>query len=313
MRLRHIVSVVAILGALVVAWQFIAQADIPLLQPAGPIAAGEKHVMFLVVAFASIVVIPVFIMLFLFAWAFREGSGHAERSWLPDLERYGSYPELIWWAIPGIIMIILSVVSWQTSHSLDPYEPLSGTGAPLEIQVVALDWKWLFIYPAEGIATLDQLEIPVGRPVHFTLTADAPMNSLWIPQLGGQVMVMPGMSSQLWLRADREGVFDGYSANLSGEGFARMHFKTTAIPASDFDAWVAGVRAGSAALTPERYRQLREPGVSASPLTFAPVFDGLFGGVVASFMMPGMAAQEAIPDGMHDIDLATTSMADMPM
>jgi cytochrome o ubiquinol oxidase subunit 2 len=306
MRPTWIVTGSALIAAIAASYVFIAHTDIPVLMPAGPIAAGEKYVMVLVVGYAAIVVVPVWIMLFLFAWVFREGADTRAKMRFPDLDRYGSYPELVWWAIPAIIIGILSVVSWQTSHSLDPYEPIAG-GAPLEVQVVALDWKWLFIYPDQNVASTNELEIPVGRPVHFTLTADAPMNSFWIPQLGGQVMVMPGMTTQLWLRADREGVFDGYSANLSGEGFASMHFKTKAVSDADFDAWIAGVQPSSTALTHPLYHELRQPSSYDTPRTYAPVFQGLYGHVVSSFMIPGMSGHAA------EQDEERSATPDMPM
>jgi cytochrome o ubiquinol oxidase subunit 2 len=286
MRRQFLVNALALVALFAVLWIYGGQSDLPLINTAGPIAAGEREVMFLVVEYAAIIVIPVWIMLFLFAWVFREGADVRTRAQFPDLDRYGSIPELVWWSVPAIIIGILSVVSWQTSHSLDPYEPLTGHGTPLEVQVIALDWKWLFIYPAEGVATVNQLTIPVGRPIHFFLTADAPMNSFWIPQLAGQVMVMPGMSTQLWLRADREGVFDGYSANLSGEGFASMHFKTNAVPESDFDAWLMQAQASSTPLSTERYEELSSPSAPVPPAKFSPVVPGLYQGAIESFIMP---------------------------
>ena len=278
---------------IIAAWAYALHTNVPLLEPAGPIAAGEKRVMLLVVGLAAIVLIPVYIMLVGFSFAFREGNPHRWNA--PDIERFGAVPEIIWWFIPGIIIFILSIVSWHTSHTLDPYEPIVGSGVPLEVQVVALDWKWLFIYPEQGIATVNLLEIPVGRAIHFTLTADAPMNSFWIPQLGGQIMVMPGMTTQLSLLADRAGVFDGYSANISGDGFSGMHFRAIAVAPAAFDAWIAQVQASSTELSHARYHELRLPSSYVAPQTFTRVFPGLFEHIVSSYMIPHMQ-HPTVPD-----------------
>src|SRR5665213_829593 len=200
--------------------------DIPILDPKGPVALGERSVIYLTLALCAIVVIPVFVMLFTFAWKYRADNPKARVYHEPDWDHYNTAAEIIWWLVPGVIVVILSVVAWQSSHALDPYKPLIGSGAPITVEVVALDWKWLFIYPEEGIATVNMLEIPENSPIHFEITADAPMNSFWIPSLGGQIMAMPGMTTQLNLLASSIGTFNGVSANISGAGFAGMAFKT---------------------------------------------------------------------------------------
>lgn len=249
--------------------------------------------MFITAGLAAVVIIPVFILLFAFAWGFREGNHATEHLHLPDWDNFGRKAEILWWVIPVVIMSILSVVLWKTSHALDPYEAVSGTGDPLEVQVIALDWKWLFIYPSEGIATANQLTVPVGRPLHFVLTADAPMNSFWVPALGGQIMVMPGMTTQLWLRADTPGTYRGFSANLSGRGFSDMAFDVRALPPGEFEAWVMTTRRADAKpFDAAEYDALAKPSSLPAPLVFSPADTRIFGRVLDSYMMPGMSAQE---------------------
>lgn len=295
MRTPLIIGIVAVVAAGFASALYISHLDLPLLLPAGPVATGERDVMIMVVALAAIAVVPAYILLYLFAFMFREGNTAWEHWRLPEWDHYGRIAEIVWWLVPTLIMVALSFVAWETSHSLDPYQPIEGNGPPLEVQVVSLTWKWLFIYPAEDVALLNQLVIPVGRPVHFTLTADAPMNSFWIPALAGQVMVMPGMSTQLWLRADRAGTFDGWSGNLSGEGFASMRFDAAALLPADFDAWMTAAASSSQPLSDATYHVLSAPSSADPASAFSPVSPGLYGRVVESYMMAGMQNRESMP------------------
>ena len=190
--LRGVVIFVAITGVLALAAWYIHRTNIPVLEPRGTIAAHEKHLMLITVLLAGIVVLPVFGMLFAFAWRYREGNARKAK-YSPELAGNRA-AETVWWLIPSIIILILSVVAWNSSHALDPYEPIASNVKPLNVEVVAMDWKWLFIYPDQRVASVNSLEIPVNTPVNFTITADAPMNSFWIPQLGGQIYAMPGMN-----------------------------------------------------------------------------------------------------------------------
>ena len=190
--------------------------------------------------------------------------------------------ELIWWAIPFEIVLILGALTWTSTHELDPPKPLPG-GAPLVVQVVALDWKWLFIYPEEEIATVNYVRLVVDRPVRFEITADAPMNSFWIPELGGQIYAMTGMVTALNLMASREGQFIGKSANYSGVGFAQMKFTAEAVSQESFDTWVQEVKASPDTLSWSEYETLAEPSVANRPMYYGLVEPNLHAMIVSKF------------------------------
>jgi cytochrome o ubiquinol oxidase subunit 2 len=260
------------------------------LNPQGAVGLAERGLMLHAVLFMLIVAVPVYALLFFFAWQYR--AGNAKANYTPDWE-HAKLDELIWWAIPFEIVLVLGALTWTSTHELDPRIPLEG-GEPMVVQVVALDWKWLFIYPEQGIAAVNYLEIPVGRPVRFEITADAPMNAFWIPQLGGQIYAMTGMATTLNLVADSPGVYAGGSSNYSGEGFAHMKFGAHAVPQAEFDAWVAATRRGKSALNQASYAELAKASVEAEPVYYGSVEPGLFGAIVAKFMpaMPGHADME---------------------
>lgn len=250
------------------------------LDPKGVIALGERELMVNAVFFMLIVAVPVYVLLFFFAWRYRAGNKKAR--YAPNWE-HGKLDELIWWAVPFEIVLVLGALTWTSTHRLDPRAPLEG-GAPLVVQVVALDWKWLFIYPEEHIATVNYAQIPVGRPVRFDITADAPMNSFWVPELGGQIYAMTGMVAPLNLMASEEGFFEGGSANYSGPGFAHMKFAVEAAPEGEFERWAAGVRASSKTLDQRAYEELARPTVAEKPAYYARVDEGLYSGIVGKFM-----------------------------
>jgi cytochrome o ubiquinol oxidase subunit 2 len=168
--------------------------------------------------------------------------------------------EFIWWAIPFEVVLVLGALTWSSTHALDPEKLLTSAQPPLTVQVVALPWKWLFIYPEEGIASVNELTIPTNRPVTFQITADAPMNSFWIPALGGQMYAMTGMTTNLNLMASESGTYVGKSANYSGEGFAHMNFAVRAVSPNEFATWVTQTRTAPASLTETSYRALAAPG-----------------------------------------------------
>ena len=231
----------------------------PLLQTRGEIANRQRDLLVFATALALMVLVPVYFMIFSFAWRYR--AGH-KQDYKPEWDTHKGY-EALWWGIPIAIISVLAVVTWVTSHSLDPFKPLASSQKPLQVQVVALQWKWLFIYPEQNVASVNEVAFPAGRPVEFTMTSDAPMNSFWIPQLAGQIYVMSGMSTKLHVSADTTGVYEGMSSNISGKGFADMKFKARAMTVRDFDAWVDHARATGEHLTQASYEVLAKPKTSA--------------------------------------------------
>ncbi len=278
----------AVTGA--VGW-FVGSHNIAILDPKGTIALQEKNLIILALGLSLIVVIPVFILVFGFAWRYREDNHKAKYS--PNLD-HNVVAETIWWLVPSALILVLAVITWRSSHSLDPYKPLVSSVAPITIQVVALDWKWLFIYPQEDVATVGYFRIPDSTPVNFEITADAPMNSFWIPQLGGQIYAMPGMSTQLHLEADAPGSYDGSSANISGSGFSGMTFTAQSSSMSDYEAWLASAVRSPQQLTVAAYSQLAKPSKDTAMATYSGVASGLYNGILGKYMpggmmMPGMS------------------------
>jgi cytochrome o ubiquinol oxidase subunit 2 len=244
-----------------------------ILDPQGPIAAAEKLLMINSTAIMLVVVVPVIVATLAFAWWYRASNARASRS--PD-ESYEGRLEFVLWSIPALIVILLGGVIWISAHQLDPRAPIPAKSDPLRVDVVALDWKWLFVYPEQGVAAVNQLVIPVGTPVHFRLTSATVMNSFFIPQLGSQIYTMGGMTTRLNLLADRPGEFPGFSANFSGDGFSEMRFITKVAPAGDFNAWVEKVRGAGSALDDAAYAELAKPSQAVPPTTYRSVEPKLF-------------------------------------
>jgi cytochrome o ubiquinol oxidase subunit 2 len=281
------IAVLLIVGMVVYAAMHFS--SIPVLDPQGIIALRERFVLVTTIALCAIVVIPVFIMLFTFAWEFRASSPHATQDHAPNWDHDSWWTsEIVWWLIPSAIVIVLAVIAWQSAHALDPYKPIPSANPPITVQVIALDWKWLFIYPQQGIATVNYLEFPVNTPVHFEITADAPMNSFWIPSLGGQIMAMAGMTNQLYLMADKIGTFNGLSANISGAGFAGMTFKVYSVSQSDFNTWVSTVQKTNNPLSNSAYATLAEPSENVAPIYYSSIDPQLYTTSVMKYMMPAM-------------------------
>ncbi len=207
---------------------------IAVLTPRGDIARQQRDLLYFAVALSLLVLIPTYYMLYTFAWKYREGH---KKQYRPKWDTNKKL-EAVWWGVPIAIIAVLAVVTWTTSHSLDPYKPIASYKEPLKVQVIALQWKWLFIYPEQNIASVNRLVLPVDRPVEFTITSDAPMNSFWIPQLAGQIYAMAGMSTKLHVNATSVGEYRGMSSNLSGAGFADMTFVADARIERDFAMWV---------------------------------------------------------------------------
>jgi len=284
-RLAIILGIIALCGAILLAAWFMSTHNVAVMNPKGIIAERQQELMTYSTLLMAIIVIPVFILTFGIAWRYREGNKKAKYS--PELSG-SKLAETIWWLIPGVIIVLLSFVAWRSSHELDPYKPITGDVKPLKIQVISLQWKWLFIYPDQHIASVNYMPVPVNTPLDFTITSDAPMNSFWIPQLGGQVYAMSGMSTKLHLLANQTGDFRGSSANISGEGFADMNFVARSMKQTDFDAWVASTT-NAKALTMEQYDSLAKPSTLKDPTTYSlpATSDALYDTVVNKYMGHG--------------------------
>jgi cytochrome o ubiquinol oxidase subunit 2 len=247
------------------------------LDPAGPVGAAQKLILIDTLAIMLAIVVPVIILIAGVAFWFRASNPRA--FYWPEWE-FSGHLELIVWSIPALVIVVVGGVAWFGSHDLDPFKPLPGKGKPVEIQVVALDWKWLFIYPEDGVASLNALAVPVGVPVHFTITSSGVMNSFFVPRLGSQIYAMAGMATQLWLQADEPGTFDGLSANFSGQGFSDMRFDLKALPADDYAKWIADAKASGADLDRARYAELVKPSMNVSPSAYRSVEPRLFESIV---------------------------------
>lgn len=255
----------------------------PLLTPSGTVGSAERDLMLRAVFLMLIVVIPVVLLAIFIAWHYRESNTKA--AYTPNWE-HSKMEELIWWSIPFEIVLVLAALTWTSTHELDPGRALTSSEPPITVQVVALPWKWLFIYPEQGVASVNELAIPTNRSVRFEITADAPMNSFWIPALGGQMYAMTGMTTVLHLNATTPGVYSGLSANYSGKGFAKMQFATRALDPADFTAWIQAVRASPEQLTRESYTELARPS-DAGPVHYYGSMTMTFSDIVATYMPLG--------------------------
>jgi len=236
----------------------------PLIDPKGPIALAERDLLFDAIGFMLIVVIPVFVLAFWFVWRYRASNKKARYD--PDWSYNGRLDAVIW-LVPALIIIALGFLSWTNTHKLDPYKQLASSVTPLEVEVVAQDWKWLFIYPKQKIAVVNELVFPSGRPLSLRITSDTVMNSFFIPALGGQIYAMAGMQTRLNLLADAPGRFVGKNMQYSGSGFSDQHFEAIAASQEDFDAWVAKVKQSPDRLDAATYRALAMPS-SKHPVTY---------------------------------------------
>jgi len=259
------------------------------MDPKGPVGEGEKNLILLAVGLMLLVVVPVIVMTLAFAWRYR--ASNTKAVYAPDWSHSNAI-EVVVWTIPCIIILILGTVTWISTHTLDPRQPIASNGKPLEVEVVSLDWKWLFIYPEYGVASVNELAIPAGRTVHFKLTSSGVMNAFFIPQLGTQVYTMPGMQSVLNLKADHAGTYEGISANYSGHGFADMHFAAIAMDGGAFKAWVAKAKQ-SAALDQAEYGKLMTRGTHAVA-SFGKVDDGLYYRILNRCAQGGVCTDDAV-------------------
>ena len=280
---KVMIGVVVVIAALAVTAFALHWRSIAVLNPQGIIASKERSLMIIATLLSLIVIVPVFVLTIGIAWKYR--ASNVKATYTPDWD-HSARLETLWWGGPIVLIMILGVITWRSSHDLDPFRPIASTTPAMTIQVVALPWKWLFIYPQSGVATVNQLMIPVGRPVNFQITSDAPMNSFWIPQLGGQVYAMSGMSTQLHLMADHAGTYRGLSGNISGTGFAGMHFNVNAMAAGDYSVWLQNAKTSSQKLTMADYNNLAKPSQNNPVAVYASSAPYLYNDVIMKYMSP---------------------------
>ncbi len=254
----------------------------PILTPDGPIARAERDLLFTAFGLMLIVAIPVFVMAVWFPLKYRASNKKAE--YQPDWGTSHKI-ELMTWIVPMLLVIAIGVLQWVSTHKLDPYRRIDRAGLPpLEVQVVALDWKWLFLYPKEGVASVNTLVVPSGTPIRFRITSDTVMNSFSIPTLGGQIYAMAGMQTQLHVIADKPGNFEGRNLQYSGAGFSGQHFTVQVMKSEDFYTWVAKCKQSSSHLDLATYSVLARPSKDNAPKLYASFEPGLFHHIIAKYM-----------------------------
>jgi len=253
------------------------------LDPQGPIASAERLILLNATAIMLVVVVPVIVLTLAFAWWYRASNSRAAYS--PDWA-YSGLIEMVVWSIPAMVVILLAGVAWTGSHELDPARQLKSAAKPIRIEVVSLDWKWLFVYPDLDVASVNELVVPAGTPIEFMLTSATVMNSFFVPQLGSQIYTMPGMTTRLNLMADSPGEYPGLSAQFSGDGFSDMRFVVRAVPASEFLSWLARTRGAGATLNAETYAKLARSSGQAALQTYRGIDPTLFERIVQTTAQP---------------------------
>jgi cytochrome o ubiquinol oxidase subunit 2 len=266
-------------------------ANAPILDPKGPIALAERDILFRAFAIMMVVVIPVFVMAFRFAWRFRASNRQApyDPNWM------SRRIDAITWIVPSLIVVSVGAHVLIYTFQLDPYRPIDAATEPLEIQVVAQDWKWLFIYPEQRIAALNEMAMPAGVPIRLSITSDTVMNSFFIPALGGQIYAMAGMRTELNLLADSAGRFVGRNTQYSGDGFADQQFAAVAMSEEDFDAWVAHATASPDRLDAAAYGEIAKPSIAEPVAYYSAVEPDLFVRIIRKYDRSG--AGHAVANG----------------
>lgn len=276
-----------------------------ILDPQGPVGISDATILMDALLIMLVIVIPTILLAFWMAWRYRASRPSAAADYMPDWS-YSGKIEAVVWAIPILVIMFLGGVIWIGSYELDPFRPLPSKEKPVEVQVVALDWKWLFIYPDEGVAAVNQLIVPAGAPVHFSITSASVFNVFFIPQLGSMIYAMPGMTSQLYLQADHPATLFGESAQFSGDGFSDMNFQVHSVSRAEFASWLARARASGPALTRASYAPLSRQSHNVRPYTYRSVDRTLFADIAAEKIAPapgpepegpGHAGREVSPAG----------------
>ena len=266
------------------------------LDPKGPIALAERQILFNSTGIMLAIVIPVVIATLGVAFWFRASNERAR--YRPNFV-YSGRLEMLVWSIPLMTVLLTGTVAWIGAYDLDPPRPIASSTKPIKVQVVSLDWKWLFIYPEQGVASVNHLTIPVGTPVSFELTSSGVMNSFFVPQLAGQIYTMAGMVTRLNFRADHSGTYRGLSANFSGDGFADMYFNVDAVAPASFEQWVASTRSAGPVLDAQSYAALVKPSKAVTPFTYRSIANGLFAGILNAAMQGTEGLCVAYPKSMR--------------
>jgi len=262
------------------------------LSPAGPVGSADATIMLDSLAIMLAIVVPTIIAVLVFAWWFRESNMRAR--YMPDFV-YSGRLELVVWSIPILVIMFLGGIIWVGSHELDPYRPLRSIIKPMDVQVVSLDWKWLFIYPHEGVASVNDLVVPAGTPIHFYLTSASVMNAFFVPRLGSMIYTMNGMVTQLHLEASHVGEFHGLSAHFSGDGFPGMQFTVHAVSPAAFGQWVRAAKSRGPTLDAQAYLALEQQSSDVPPMTFSAVMPHLFHQIATQALPPGTGPKNGEP------------------
>jgi len=284
MKKKFLIGMLAVVIAVIGISIVLASENALVVHPRGVIAHSILELIITNIILMLIIIVPTYILLFTVVWKYCIKNEDAKFD--PD-HTFGPAGVLLMWGLPSIIVAVMSVITWNATHQLNPYKPIESTIKPLTVQVVAMDWKWLFIYPELGIATLNYLHIPDQTPIHFRLTADgSPMNSFWIPQLSGQIYSMTGMSTQLFLMAAGPGEYVGKAVEINGEGYADMTFPVKSSSSKDFEDWISQVKKSSVHLTNDAYQELVKPSVNKSTILFSDVEKDLYHKIIHKYMYP---------------------------
>jgi cytochrome o ubiquinol oxidase subunit 2 len=262
------------------------------LDAQGPVGASDSAILIDALLIMLVIVVPTILVAFWIAWHYRASNTKAK--YLPEWS-YSGKIEAVVWAIPILVIMFIGGVIWIGSYELDPFKPLPSKSPPLEVQVVALDWKWLFIYPQHNIATVNQLVVPAGIPIHFSITSGSVFNTFFIPRLGSMIYAMPGMTSQLYLQADHPTTLIGESAHFSGDGFSDMMFQVHSLPPQDFSAWVRQSRAAGPVLDRASYTLLARQSHNVKPYGYRAVDPALFGDIASQKIGPAPGPQPESP------------------
>ncbi|GAB0113868.1 ubiquinol oxidase subunit II [Acidisoma sp. C75] len=282
-----------------------------LMDPQGPVGQEEKKIiLYTLIGLVVFVVGPVILATLAFAWHFRAGNTKAK--YRPDFH-HSTIIEIFSWGGPCFIILVLGIVTWVTTHQLDPYKPLptEANAKPLDIDVIALDWKWLFVYPEQHIAAVNEMAMPVGTPVNFHITSATVMNAFFIPQLGTQIYAMGGMQTAVHLMADHPGIYRGLSANFSGDGFSGMTFQAHAVDQAGFAAWVQKVRQSAQVLDKTTYAELSKPSEYVKPSYYGTVQGDIFADQIRAFLGPKMSMNDTKADATHAASKSTSGTSGM--